>query len=207
MIGVAVATALCMAVLVACEYRHHLVGKAVSKTLASAGFVAMGVLAGLPLGTPAQIAVFVGLLFGAAGDLFLLSREKRWFLAGLGSFLLNHVAYVVAFGLLGVRPLLALGAAVPLVGIAYVVWRWLSARVGSMAKPVMAYIAVISAMVACAAGALDTAGPVLLGAAVLFFASDLCVARDRFVSPGPENRLVGLPLYYGAQLLFAWGAG
>jgi uncharacterized membrane protein YhhN len=41
-----------------------------------------------------------------------------------------------------------------------------------------------------------------LGAA-LFFASDLLVARDRFVRPGLANRLVGLPLYYAAQVLLA----
>ena len=44
----------------------------------------------------------------------------------------------------------------------------------------------------------------LLLAAVVFFLSDLCVARDRFVSPGWENRAVGLPLYFGAQLLYGW---
>ena len=38
----------------------------------------------------------------------------------------------------------------------------------------------------------------------MFFLSDLCVARDRFVSPGWENRAVGLPLYFGAQLLYGW---
>jgi len=38
---------------------------------------------------------------------------------------------------------------------------------------------------------------------MLFFASDLCVARQRFVSPGFENKLVGLPLYFIAQLMFA----
>ena len=43
----------------------------------------------------------------------------------------------------------------------------------------------------------------VLAGAVLFFLSDLGVARDRFVSPGVWNRAVGLPLYYGAQLLLA----
>jgi hypothetical protein len=30
------------------------------------------------------------------------------------------------------------------------------------------------------------------------------VARDRFVAPGFVNRAWGLPLYFGAQLLFAF---
>jgi uncharacterized membrane protein YhhN len=48
----------------------------------------------------------------------------------------------------------------------------------------------------------------LLRAAVLFYLSDITVARDRFVT-GPRflNRLVGLPLYYSAQFLFAFSIG
>jgi len=38
---------------------------------------------------------------------------------------------------------------------------------------------------------------------VAFLASDLAVARDRFVAAGASNRIVGLPLYYLAQLGFA----
>ena len=40
-----------------------------------------------------------------------------------------------------------------------------------------------------------------------FFLSDLAVARERFVAKGFTNKLWGLPLYYGAQLLLAWTAG
>jgi hypothetical protein len=35
-------------------------------------------------------------------------------------------------------------------------------------------------------------------------ASDVAVARDRFVAPSVGNRLWGLPLYFVAQLLLAW---
>jgi hypothetical protein len=30
------------------------------------------------------------------------------------------------------------------------------------------------------------------------------VARDQFVAPGYKNRLWGLPLYFGSQMLLAW---
>ena len=43
---------------------------------------------------------------------------------------------------------------------------------------------------------------VALGA-LLFFASDLSVARDVFVHRTFVNRLWGLPLYYAAQLCLA----
>jgi uncharacterized membrane protein YhhN len=40
--------------------------------------------------------------------------------------------------------------------------------------------------------------------AVLFAASDLTVARERFVHRSAWNRVVGLPMYYAGQLLIAW---
>ena len=72
----------------------------------------------------------------------------------------------------------------------------------------LAYVAVITTMViggfavslrGAGAHGLVTAG------AVAFYLSDLAVARDKFVTRDPMNRIVGLPIYYGAQLLFAWG--
>jgi hypothetical protein len=44
-------------------------------------------------------------------------------------------------------------------------------------------------------------------AAVAFYLSDISVARDRFAQAGFGNRLWGLPLYYLAQLLFAFASG
>ena len=47
----------------------------------------------------------------------------------------------------------------------------------------------------------------ILGGAVAFYLSDLFVARDRFVSEGITNRVIGLPLYYGGQYLLAFSVG
>lgn len=199
-------TAIAVAALVGAELRGARAVRIVAKGSASAGFLLAGALAGLPWGGPAERAVFVGLGLGAIGDLCLLSREKRPFLAGIVAFLLNHVAYVAAFAWLGVSVGGALVALVPLGVAAAVVWRWAGARAGSLRGAVLAYIAVISAMVAVAVGAAVLGGPgrgALLVGALLFYVSDLAVARDRFVAPGPANKAVGLPLYYAAQLVFA----
>jgi uncharacterized membrane protein YhhN len=67
---------------------------------------------------------------------------------------------------------------------------------------VLAYITVITAMVALAAGSVWLrASWTLAAGAVGFYLSDLSVARDRFVAPAFVNRAWGLPLYYAAQLL------
>ncbi len=73
-----------------------------------------------------------------------------------------------------------------------------------MAAPVRAYVVVISAMVVCAAGTVGQAGlPQILVGALMFYISDLAVARDHFLAPSFANKAWGLPLYFGGQLLLA----
>jgi uncharacterized membrane protein YhhN len=174
--------------------------RVVAKPLASVAFVAHGLVSGV------GAWVLAALVLSVVGDVLLLSSEKRYFLGGLAAFLVAHVAYSIAFVVLGVAPLAVLAAAVPFGVFAAGTWRWLSPHVGGMARPVIAYILVITTMVCLAVGvAVVEPRPTrlaLLAAAVLFFASDLCVARNRFVAPGPINRAIGLPLYYLAQLVF-----
>ena len=83
--------------------------------------------------------------------------------------------------------------------------RWLRPHVPpAMSATVYAYVIVISTMVICAAGAAvgTGQGAILIGAA-MFYVSDLAVARDRFVAPAVSNKLWGLPLYFGGQLVLA----
>jgi len=143
------------------------------------------------------------------GDLLLIPRSKALFRAGLVAFLCGHVAYAVAFGVRGVSwPAtgLALAAiAVVAIGVA----RWLLPHVEpAMRGPVRAYVIVISAMVALSIGTVAARGnPWIVVAALAFYLSDLSVARDRFVAATWWNKAWGWPLYFGAQLIFAWSAG
>ncbi len=178
----------------------------ICKPVASTAFIAAAVHMGA-LETPYGTAVLAGLALSWIGDVALIAKGAgAGFLVGLVSFLLGHVAYCVAFGLRGIDPMwVAVGAgcmALPIVVVA----RWLLPAVeGRMKGPVIAYMTVISVMVALAVGTVGALGgwPVLV-AAGLFYVSDLFVARERFVTKGFVNRAVGLPIYYGAQLLFAW---
>ncbi|MCP4006145.1 MAG: lysoplasmalogenase, partial [bacterium] len=53
-------------------------------------------------------------------------------------------------------------------------------------------------------GAVANVGrPMILLGALMFYVSDLAVARDRFVATGFDNRIWGLPLYYCGQLVLA----
>ncbi len=177
----------------------------VAKPVASAGFIGVAVAAGA-IDSHYGTWILIGLVLGAAGDVFLLGVSRWSFLAGLTSFLLGHVAYVVAFSSLGLDTTVTVVAAAGSAVIAMVVFRWLKPHVPpELTWPVVAYIVVISAMLVSALGAAGLGAPLVIPlAATAFFLSDLFVARDRFVHPGFVNRLWGLPLYYGAQLLIAW---
>ena len=174
------------------------------KPLASTGFIALAVSCGAPHTTYGAL-ILVGLVLSWFGDVFLISRSVLHFRLGLVSFLLGHVAYVAAFISLGPDTGWTAGAALPLGLTAVVVFRWLRPNLGKMKAPVLAYVVVITLMVTFAAGTFGLpGGAVRVLGAVAFYLSDLGVARDRFVSAGFINRLVGLPLYYGGQLLLAW---
>jgi uncharacterized membrane protein YhhN len=178
------------------------------KMVASTAFIVVAIVAGALDETFGAI-VLVGLAFSWIGDLALTYRKSQAFLLGLGAFLLGHIAYTGAFIVRGLSGTAAVVAVVGAVLVAAAVVPWLLPHVDDeMRYPVIAYMAVISLMIVAAAGThgADADWRIVIGAG-LFYLSDIFVARDRFVRPGPVNRWVGLPLYYGGQLLLAWAAG
>ena len=173
------------------------------KMLASTGFIAVALSVGALSSSYGKI-VLAALVLSWIGDLLLTFSSRQAFLGGLVAFLLGHVAYSVAFGVLGTNPIVGAISAVVVAIIAVVVWRWLSPHVGDMAAPVIAYVTVISVMVVLAFGAFGDGATWLIPlGATLFFASDLFVARNQFVAHDVTNRVWGLPLYYLAQVLLA----
>jgi len=166
---------------------------------------------------PAQSPLFSGLILAAlvfclGGDVLLGMGSDKAFLGGLVSFLLGHVMYTAAFFTAARVGTIMAVAMIILLFAAALVWRWLEPHLEEMKVPVLAYMVVISIMVCAAAGlAANSAMPekarfVILAGAVLFYVSDLFVARQRFVIDAIFNRQIGLPLYYGGQFLLAFSA-
>ena len=152
-------------------------------------------------------SILLGLCLCALGDVLLIPRANgKPFLLGIASFALGHAAYAYAFYARGLRPWLSFFAFAAMLAIVGFVLRWLSARLPpDMRVPVRVYMGVIASMVALAVGASVATSDLRIGiGAVLFAASDLSVARERFVRPSLANLLWGLPLYYAAQWLLAW---
>ena len=152
---------------------------------------------------PAVKAAFViGLVLSLVGDVFLMLPKDR-FIFGLVSFFAAHVAYVVGFLIAGPDPLLLGVGVVVVAGGVALIGRPLVGRVraGSQtefAVPVMAYMAVISAMVIAAFGAGNPWG---IAGALSFYASDATLGWNRFVAEVPHGRLAVMVTYHLGQFL------
>lgn len=176
----------------------------VSKALASTLFIATALLSGARRSRYGRI-VLAGLTFSWFGDLFLLGTGQGFFLAGLVSFLLGHIAYVFAFSAHGLNDKWTLSAFLPIAATSLAVTVWLTPYLPEdMIIPVRVYTFVISLMVITAFGARGAGGPLLIPAgALLFYFSDLSVAAMQFTEPSFPTYVWGLPFYYTGQLLLA----
>lgn len=146
--------------------------------------------------------IALGLGLSLLGDAALALPNDQ-FIAGLVAFLLAHLAYVAGY----------------LTRSRAVAWPWMIVAVtavfgflflldrrsdlGPLRIPVFVYAAVIGAML-WRAGSLmrvDAAGRWALLGAILFVASDMVLAWNRFVAPDPTLRYVNILLYWAGQ----WG--
>src|SRR5690606_19984305 len=98
----------------------------------------------------------VALVLCLVGDVFLMLPQDL-FVYGLGAFLLGHVAYVVGMQVDGIDPVrFGIGVLLVLLAMGVIGGRIVSAvkagDAAEMAGPVVAYMVVISAMVATAIG-------------------------------------------------------
>lgn len=186
--------------------------KLLVKGLASLLFVLLGAVCAARTGGAYAALLVAGLVFGAAGDVLLQlmdcrPREKeKFFRAGLGAFLLGHLFYIVAFGMLGGASLWAVLGAAALFALLFCLQFPLRLDLGAQKLPVYLYAAVISLMAAFAVGATGAGGRGVLAAlgGLLFVVSDAILALI-FFSPLKKKRLPAWNLitYYAAQILLA----
>jgi len=197
--------AIAVAGLLWAERRGSRAGLWLTKPVASLAFLWVALAMGALESSYGKF-VLLGLLLCLLGDLLLIPLERpAVFRAGVFAFLAGHVAYSAAFL---TQPISLSGLAIGAVLLALVlggVLRWLAPSLPKdMVGPVRAYMVVIGLMSALACGVTAAGGPWAVGAGALAFtASDVSVARDRFVRHEFVNRAWGLPLYYAAQLLIA----
>lgn len=150
----------------------------------------------------------MSLLFSTLGDIFLGLRREDMFIYGLASFLVAHVLYVILFTKRFSRPLVTTSGQtlllilLALYSASFIIW--LVPGLGNFMLPVLAYVAVITAMCATAILARFSSSWVVIGA-ILFLISDSMIGAGRFRTPVPlSNYLVWLT-YYLAQFFITIG--
>jgi len=176
-----------------------------TKPVAAAAYVAIALSVGALDSTYGRI-LLAAFCFSWLGDVLLIPRERlAVFQAGILSFMLAHVLFIVAFFSRGsgAGPF---SVALVVAGVfAWMMLRWLLPHVPKDFQiPVVAYVGVVSMMMVASFTGFVVSGstPMLLGA-LMFAVSDISVARDRFVKQSFVNEAWGLPLYFAGQVMIA----
>ena len=159
----------------------------------------------------------LGILFSLAGDVFLMFSD-RWFIPGLVSFLLAHVAYIIGFNipLPVVSPTWALVVALVLAFSAARLLRPIVAGLAAKGQrkliaPVIVYGVVITLMLLSAMLTLfrlewkATPAALVSVGAMLFFYSDAILAWIKFVAPIKNGRMMNMITYHLGQIALIAG--
>jgi uncharacterized membrane protein YhhN len=158
-----------------------------------------------------------GLIACLIGDVYLIERaDAGRFLRGVGSFLIAHVLFFLAFAAdqssrgLGFNLVREIVAAVVILALLWVVFAYVGESLGPYRQALLVYAVGIGLMLHRAVVGID-ARDVLTGAnlaaigAGLFVISDVILVISRFVLPSQDNKdaLSVLGTYYAAITLIA----
>lgn len=144
-------------------------------------------------------------IFSAGGDAaltFVRGVNQNYFILGLGLFLVAHIFYCILFtGTFAWRKdRLWMGALLLAFSVTMAVI--LVPRLGDLAPPVCAYVAVITTM-----GLLSMmrqgSDYLLIAGALVFILSDSCIAVNKFLQPFEGASYAIMITYYAAQWMIA----
>ena len=180
-------------------YGLFLVSRPASAIKTLVKIAAVGLLAVLAYIIDAPAPLIVALALSTVGDGFLAGDSERWLPAGLGAFLLAHLAYIRLFAEQG----RAVGVAGALIGgLAMVIWLW--PGLGKLRPAVLLYAAALAMMTALAFTLPRQLWPAIVGASA-FFLSDAILSAELFKNrKSPWTSQSVWWLYYGAQAAITW---
>ncbi len=169
----------------------------------------VGCLALVALRERGPALLFLALLCGVLGDVFLAFSTASWFRAGLGAFLVGHVLYALLFVTRGgqvrraVRSPLRVAAAVAVAAAAAAMVRWLAPEAFSLTPALAAYAGGLVVMSVAAFTLPRAHWPAMLGALLFVASSAILMAlifKPGVFAPRPEAAaFAGWSLYWLAQ--------
>jgi len=159
--------------------------------------------------------IVVALIGGCAGDIFLmLKNEEKWFLFGMGAFLINQLFYILAFffsitdySTFNPWGLFLLGPAILI--LIFTVPRFLN-KSGDMKIPVLVYMGAILLMHIAALVRLSTvqglASILIYIGSISFIFSDSSIAVNKWAGEFTNARFIIMTTYVMAQFYITLGA-
>ena len=157
--------------------------------------------------------IIIALLWGYAGDIFLMFDREDFFIFGLGSFLMGHIFYIIAFllSILNIMafPIWGLLLFIPEVILLFFALQKIKGKMDDMTIPTLVYIAVIGTMGICTILRLaqfDGLGFLFVYLGAMFFMlSDGLIAVNKFNEKIKHGEVI-IKLTYGlAQFFIAQG--
>lgn len=164
--------------------------------------------------------LFLALAFSFGGDTFLLfqERDQLFFILGLGSFLIAHIQYILAFRLFQPSSserknywLKSFPVVLVLIGYGLALYTSLFPQLDAVMKVAVAvYATAITIMALAAFGTKTQIGtlPFMLtfGGALLFVISDSLIAVNKFLAPIPQASFLIMITYIAAQWMIIEGS-
>jgi uncharacterized membrane protein YhhN len=156
--------------------------------------------------TTYKYLIIIGLVFSLAGDIFLMLPTDH-FIAGLLSFLIAHIFYIVAFILTGAKLVSALYA-IPFLLYGIVLFSVLLPYLKEMKIPVAVYASILLLMSWTAFSRWMVSFPakslIAFIGSLSFMASDSILALDRFRNKMTYGQASLMITYFLAQWLIAF---
>lgn len=179
-------------------------------------FVLLGLILYLVLRvplTPTRLPFLLGLVFSLLGDVFLIPKGTRWFLAGMGAFSITQLMYIWGFNIsMPSIPVMVVGVALFIAGVILihlVVNRFVESS--SINNAILPYLKgystlilamSISALLCLARPAWPDQAAAMAGiGGILFFLSDGMIGLDKLDRRLPKFRFWVIFTYHLAQFL------
>ncbi len=203
-------------VFIAAEHMKKYLPAVILKGTASAVFILFGILSSVNCNRSDFAGwIIAGLILGGIGDVclnlrFVLKDSQKIFLAGVASFLLGHIMYLIAL-IPHAGNTLAYALIIGIV-LSFLLLKWIFSRIREVQKVMKifgyVYIGAVVLMTCVSIGvyALDpssTGSLVFMLGAILFTASDIILIFNMFGDKQPWMRPTNLILYYIGQLMIA----
>ena len=152
--------------------------------------------------------VMAALVFSWAGDVFLISND--WFVAGLVSFLVAHVFYIIAYQKTGAASgQLKTGDVIKFVLYGVVLIWVIYPGLDDLLIPVLIYALVLLGMGVWAhkrrGATSENSFKLVAAGAILFALSDGLIAVNKFAFEIPAERILIMSIYMTAQYLIVQG--